>query len=186
MKFLETKLKGVILIEPEKFTDERGFFLETYHENRYYKAGLPKLSLQDNMSYSLQNVVRGLHLQYPNPQAKLIYTPAGEIFDVAVDIRLGSPTFGQWVGEKLSSNNGRQLYVPEGFAHGFCVLSESAVVAYKCNRNYYPKNEITILWNDPYIGIEWPITDSILSGKDASAPALNAIAKAKLPRWLAT
>jgi dTDP-4-dehydrorhamnose 3,5-epimerase len=184
MKVLETKLPGVVVIEANVFSDERGFFLETYHEGRYSEVGLPSLSRQDNMSYSTRSVLRGLHLQHPNPQAKLVYAPAGEIFDVAVDVRVGSPTFGRWVGEILSSDNGRQLFVPEGFAHGFCVLSEFAVVAYKCNRNYDSSSEISVLWNDPAIGIEWPVASPVLSDKDAVAHRLDELVDQRLPRWI--
>ncbi len=171
MKVEDTDLPGVKLIHPRVFEDARGFFMETWHRARYREAGLPDF-VQDNLSCSKKGVLRGLHFQHPHPQGKLVQVLAGEIFDVAVDIRQGSPTFARWVGVVLSSKNRRQLYIPEGFAHGFCVLSEEALVAYKCTDVYHPEADRGLRWDDPDIGIAWPIEDPILSPKDAGAPRL--------------
>ncbi|HVG08188.1 MAG TPA: dTDP-4-dehydrorhamnose 3,5-epimerase [Thermoanaerobaculia bacterium] len=178
MKFLPTALKGVILVEPRVFQDDRGFFLETYHQQKYAKGGIPHLFVQDNHSYSIHWTLRGLHAQLRHPQGKLVRAVQGEIFDVAVDIRPDSPTVGQWVGERLSDENFRQLWIPPGFAHGFCVLSDTAHVLYKCTDFYRGDDEIGIAWNDPAIGIDWPLppdTEPLLSPKDRDAPALEAI-----------
>lgn len=166
MKVLETKLPGVLIIEPDVHGDARGFFMETWQQKRYAEYGLPANFVQDNLSLSHKGVLRGLHYQDPNPQGKLVYVLQGEVFDVAVDIRRDSPTFGQWVGVTLSSENKRQLYIPEGFAHGFCVTSETALFAYKCTDYYNPQAEHGIIWNDPDIGIEWPVKKPVLSEKD--------------------
>ncbi|NDD62966.1 MAG: dTDP-4-dehydrorhamnose 3,5-epimerase [Acidobacteria bacterium] len=176
MTFTGTSLPGVILIEPRVFRDERGFFLETYHAARYSAAGIRDVFVQDNHSRSVEGTLRGLHVQTPRLQGKLIRVIEGEIFDLAVDIRLGSPTFGQWYGTALSAENFRQLYVPPGYAHGFYVLSGPAQVEYKCTDLFDPSGEISIQWNDPEIGIEWPIppeTNPILSAKDSSARPLR-------------
>jgi dTDP-4-dehydrorhamnose 3,5-epimerase len=178
MKFLQTAVEGVILVEPRVFPDDRGFFLETYHQEKYAAGGIPGLFVQDNHSYSIRGTLRGLHAQLRHPQGKLVRAVQGEIFDVAVDIRPGSPTLGQWVGERLSGENFRQLWVPPGFAHGFCVLSETAHVLYKCTELYRGDDEIGIVWNDPAIGIDWslpPDTEPLLSPKDRDAPRLEAI-----------
>ena len=172
MKFLPTDLPGVILIEPDVFKDARGFFLETYHEKKYAEGGIPGPFVQDNHSYSARGTLRGLHAQHRKPQGKLVRAVEGEMFDVAVDIRRGSPTFGRWVGFTLSGENFRQLWVPPGFAHGFCVVSERVHVEYKCTDFYDRDDELAVAWNDPAIGIAWPIAAPTLSGKDASAPRL--------------
>lgn len=172
MKFVATAIPGVFIIEPSVFGDHRGFFLETYRKDRFLAAGIDVDFVQDNHSRSTRGVLRGLHYQEPNAQGKLVRTLSGVIFDVAVDIRRGSPTFGKWVGVELSAENKRQLWVPRGFAHGFAVISEIAEVAYKCTNYYDPGSEKGILWNDPHIGIEWPVTNPTLSDKDAKAPRL--------------
>lgn len=174
MRFLATDLPGVTVVEPDVHRDGRGFFLETFHFEKYRAAGIPGPFVQDNHSHSMKGTLRGLHAQRRRPQGKLVRAIEGEMFDVAVDIRRGSPTFGKWVGIVLSGENFRQLYIPPGFAHGFCVLSERVHVEYKCTDVYTPGDELGILWNDPGIGIDWPIKDPILSGKDAAAPSLSA------------
>jgi dTDP-4-dehydrorhamnose 3,5-epimerase len=181
MKVQETELPGVLLVEPDRFGDARGFFQEIWHEERYREAGIPGPFVQDNMSLSAHGVLRGLHFQNPNGQGKLVYVLQGEVFDVAVDIRAGSPTFGKWVGYSLSADNGRQFYVPSGFAHGFCVTSESALFAYKCTDFYNHRTEGAVRWDDPAIGIDWPIADPAVSAKDAEAPLLAEVDPAKLP-----
>jgi dTDP-4-dehydrorhamnose 3,5-epimerase len=176
MKFLPTDLPGVTLIEPDVYKDARGFFLETYHERKYAAGGIPGPFVQDNHSYSGLGTLRGLHAQLLRPQGKLVRAVEGEMFDVAVDIRRGSPTFGRWVGLVLSGENFRQLWIPPGFAHGFCVLSESVHVEYKCTGFYDPADEVSIAWNDPAIGIRWPVEAPTLSTKDATAPRLAEVA----------
>ncbi|MDP9457237.1 MAG: dTDP-4-dehydrorhamnose 3,5-epimerase [Actinomycetota bacterium] len=173
MNVRETDLPGVLVVEPDVFGDERGFFLETWNRARYEAAGLPSDFVQDNLSFSSRGVLRGLHFQNPHPQGKLVYVLQGEVFDVAVDIRVGSPTFGRWVGVSLSAENKRQLWVPEGFAHGFVVTSEKALFSYKCTDFYYREAEAGVLWNDPDIGIDWPIANPTLSDKDLAAPRLT-------------
>ena len=173
MKCLTTQLPGVILIEPVVYRDDRGFFLETYQVKKYAEAGIPQPFVQDNLSHSSQGVLRGLHFQIIRPQGKLVRVSQGEIFDVAIDIRRGSPTFSRWIGVELSAENFRQLYIPPGFAHGFCVLSQEAEVEYKCTELYEPKGELTLRWNDPAINISWPIEAPILSDKDRTAKGLN-------------
>jgi len=180
MNVIETKLSGVVIIEPKVFGDARGFFMETWHQIRYAKAGLPGIFVQDNLSYSTKGVLRGLHYQKPGAQGKLVYVLQGEVFDVAVDIRVGSPTFGQWVGVTLSSENKRQFYVPEGFAHGFCVTSATALFAYKCTDFYHPEAEGGVIWNDPDIAVQWPIPDPVLSSKDVKHARLKDIPVEKL------
>jgi len=180
MNIIPTKLAGVVIVEPKVFGDKRGFFMETWNQETYKKAGLPYNFVQDNLSFSTKGVLRGLHFQNPYGQGKLLYVLQGEVFDVAVDIRVGSPTFGQWVGVTLTSENKRQLYIPEGFAHGFCVISETVLFAYKCTNTYHPETDGGILWNDPDIGIEWPITSPILSDKDTSHPTLANVARERL------
>ena len=180
MKVIKTKLSGVVIIEPKVFGDARGFFLETWQQTRYSEAGLPEKFVQDNLSYSTKGVLRGLHYQKPGAQGKLVYVLHGEVFDVAVDIRVGSPTFGQWVGVTLSSENKRQFYVPEGFAHGFCVTSDIALFAYKCTDFYNQAAEGGVIWNDPDIGIQWPIANPILSPKDVQHDRLRDIKPEKL------
>ncbi|HSU80970.1 MAG TPA: dTDP-4-dehydrorhamnose 3,5-epimerase [Thermoanaerobaculia bacterium] len=181
MKFLPTALPEVVLVEPDVFRDDRGFFLETYQKLKYGGAGLPEEFVQDNHSFSIRGTLRGLHAQIRRPQGKLIRAVLGEIFDVAVDIRPESPTFGRWVGEVLSGENYRQLYVPPGFAHGFCVMSESAHVLYKCTTFYEKEDEIALLWNDPAIGISWPTETPLLSPRDLVAPKLAEIVHKLVP-----
>ena len=183
MNYSKTSLPGVLLIEPDVFKDDRGFFLETYHQKRYSEEGIAKSFVQDNRSHSTRNVLRGLHFQLRNPQAKLVYVTMGEIFDVAVDIRRGSPTFGKWEGVYLSSENNRQIFIPEGFAHGFCVLSDTADVLYKCSDLYNPDYEFGVLWSDPAIGIEWPVAAPIISLKDGQYPPLGRITDDLLPSY---
>jgi dTDP-4-dehydrorhamnose 3,5-epimerase len=183
MQITKTKLPGVLLIEPKVFGDDRGFFMETYHAERYADAGIPGPFVQDNLSYSQKGVLRGLHFQNPNAQGKLVYVLQGEVFDAAVDIRVGSPTFGQWAGYTLSAENKRQLWIPEGFAHGFCVTSDVALFAYKCTRLYAPDCENSILWDDPAIAINWPIESPSLSGKDSQARLLADIPIDVLPKY---
>ena len=173
MKFLPTDLPGVIIIEPTLFRDDRGFFLESYHLEKFRQGGIDVAFVQDNHSQSVRGTLRGLHAQQQFPQGKLVRAIEGEIFDVAVDIRRGAPTFGKWVGVTLSAANFRQLYIPPGFAHGFCVVSEHAQVQYKCTAFYQPGDEIGIAWNDPSLGITWPVTNPLLSAKDRDALCLN-------------
>jgi dTDP-4-dehydrorhamnose 3,5-epimerase len=180
-KLLKTAIPGVYIIEPDIFRDDRGFFLETYHQRRYAEGGIDCPFVQDNHSHSRLGVLRGLHYQLNHGQAKLIYVSCGEIFDVAVDIRRGSPTFGKWVGARLSGENGRQIYVPRGFAHGFYTLSETADIIYKCTDFYAPGDEYGILWSDPDIGIEWPDKNPLLSEKDSRNPRLSEIPEDLLP-----
>jgi dTDP-4-dehydrorhamnose 3,5-epimerase len=182
MNVTETALPGVLLVEPTVFGDARGFFMESYSARRYAGAGIPAPFVQDNLSLSTRGVLRGLHFQHPHGQGKLVHVLLGEVFDVAVDVRLGSPTFGKWVGEYLSSENKRQLYIPPGFAHGFLVTSDEALFAYKCTEYYDPAVERTIRWDDPRIGIAWPTESPILSDKDRGASLLGALAQDSLPR----
>ena len=160
-------LPGLMIVEPEVFGDDRGYFMETYHERKLAAQGLFVRFVQDNYSRSVRDTLRGLHYQHPSGQGKLVRATAGAIFDVAVDIRVGSPTFGKWAGHEISSDNKLALYVPVGFAHGFCVLSEAAEVSYKCTDFYAPSCERGIAWNDPDIGIEWPVKAPLLSGRDS-------------------
>ena len=181
MRIFQSKIQGVVIIEPDVYPDPRGFFLEYYNANKYRIAGIGDPFVQDNHSRSAQGTLRGLHLQREHPQAKLVRVIEGEIFDVAVDLRRRSKTFGQWVGMRMSAANFRQIYVPAGFAHGFCVMSPEAQVEYKCADYYYPKDEMAIRWDDPEIGVQWPICDPILSAKDAAAPLFKD-ALARLPK----
>lgn len=171
----ETKIPGLLIIEPKVFGDERGFFLETYNEQRYKEAGIAETFVQDNLSFSKKGILRGLHFQNPNPQGKLVQVIQGEVFDVAVDIRVGSPTFGEWVGIYLSSENKKQFYVPPGFAHGFLVTSDTALFSYKCTDFYNPEGEYSIIWNDQDLGISWPIKNPNLSIKDRSGVRLKSL-----------
>jgi dTDP-4-dehydrorhamnose 3,5-epimerase len=176
MKVTPLAIPDVLLIEPVAHSDGRGLFVETYHEPRYRAIGIGVRFVQDNQSRSTRGTLRGLHWQTdPHPQAKLVRALSGEIFDVAVDIRPGSPTFGRWVGRVLSGDNFLQMYIPCGFAHGFCVTSEIAEVAYKCSDIYDPASERGLLWNDPALGIEWPVTDPVLSKRDREHPTLAAL-----------
>ncbi|MFQ3244321.1 MAG: dTDP-4-dehydrorhamnose 3,5-epimerase [Arenicella sp.] len=173
MKVEQTKLDGVLLVTPQIFGDDRGFFMETYNQDKAIELGLPGNFVQDNHSKSSKGVLRGLHYQTPQWQGKLIRAIQGEIYDVAVDIRDGSPTFGEWLGFYLNDENKQQLYVPEGFAHGFVVTSDTAEVVYKCTSLYAPAQEGSVLWNDPEIGIQWPITEPLLSAKDEAGQRLR-------------
>lgn len=183
MKVVETKLPGVLILEPKVFGDHRGFFYESWQKTRYEEHGIIGEFVQDNVSYSRKGVLRGLHFQNPNSQGKLVSVIQGEVFDVAVDIRVGSPTFGQWEGVVLSGENHKQFWVPEGFAHGFCVLSDTAYFTYKCTMEYSPHNEGGIRWDDPELGIEWPINEVELSYKDQIYPNLKDIQAEKLPKY---
>jgi dTDP-4-dehydrorhamnose 3,5-epimerase len=177
---MATALPGVLLLEPRVFGDARGYFFESFSSERYASAGMPGPFVQDNVSRSGRGVLRGMHFQNPRGQGKLVGVLHGEVFDVAVDVRLGSPTFGRWVGEVLSSENHRQLYIPPGFAHGFVTLSDEALFAYKCTAYYTREAERTIRWDDPELGIDWPLRDVRLAPRDAEAPRL-----ADAPReWL--
>jgi dTDP-4-dehydrorhamnose 3,5-epimerase len=171
-RFTRLAIPEVILIAPKVHRDARGFFVETHNQRLYTHHGVDAVFVQDNASLSARNILRGLHAQVKNPQAKLVRVVSGEIFDVAVDIRRGSPTFGQWVGASLSAENFHQLYVPPGFAHGFCVTSETALVSYKVSTFYDPQDEIAIAHDDPAIGIDWPLNRPVLSDRDANAAAL--------------
>ena len=181
MKVQRTELDEVLIIEPDAFPDKRGFFMETYHQEKYERLGIRTRFVQDNLSYSVSGTLRGLHYQYPRGQAKLVQAIQGEIFDVVVDIRQGSPSFGRWAGLRLSGENKRQVFVPEGFAHGFCVISETALVCYKCSDLYDSKSEGGILWCDSGIGIQWPVSDPLLSDKDGASPLLKNVPKKRLP-----
>ena len=176
-----TSLKEVLIIEPRVFKDDRGFFKETYHQEKYQEAGINHTFVQNNQSHSVKGVLRGLHYQLKHPQAKLIQVLGGAIFDVVVDIRQGSPTLGKWIGIHLSAQNHRQLYIPEGFAHGFCVLSEQADIEYKCSDFYSPDDEYGLRWDDPELNINWPIQNPLLSAKDAAYPLLSQQTKDNLP-----
>jgi len=178
---LPTKLDGVYIVEPKVFYDDRGFFLETYHQRKYAETGINCNFVQDNLSRSVRGTLRGLHYQLEHGQAKLIQVIKGVVFDVVVDIRRGSPSFGQWAAVNLSEENKRQLFVPEGFAHGFCVLSEAAEVVYKCTDFYAPEDEGGILWSDPDIAIDWPIANPLLSDKDSRLPYLADVPPERLP-----
>jgi dTDP-4-dehydrorhamnose 3,5-epimerase len=180
VRVVPTAIPGVVIIEPEVHQDGRGFFLETYHAERYREYGIAGPFVQDNHSRSVGATLRGLHLQLRHPQGKLIRVIEGEIFDVAVDVRRNSPTFGRWVGVSVSAENFRQLYVPPGFAHGFAVVSPTAQVEYKCTDIYDPASEVGIAWNDPALGIAWPVSDPTLSLRDAGHPSLATLAD-KLP-----
>lgn len=176
MRVTETSLPGVLLIEPVVHRDGRGFFVETYHADRYRQHGIAAPFVQDNHSRSIQGTLRGLHLQLQRPQGKLIRVIEGEIVDVAVDVRRGSPAFGRWVSVTLSADDFHQVYVPPGFAHGFYVVSPIAQVEYKCTDVYDPASEIGIAWNDPAIGIAWPARAPLLSARDSAHPTLAAVA----------
>lgn len=175
MQVEDTPLAGVKLLTPRVFGDDRGFFMETFNRRAAAGAGIPTDFAQDNHSCSQHGVLRGLHYQYPTWQGKLVRVVVGEVFDVAVDIRPDSPTYGQWFGAHLSAENKRQMYVPEGFAHGFCVTSGDAHVLYKCTTLYVPEEDAGVLWNDPDIGIQWPVDEPVLSEKDSNAPRLKDI-----------
>ena len=181
MKVVETSLPGVLIIEPKIFPDARGFFVETYNKDRYVNNGILPEFVQDNLSFSTRGVLRGLHYQNPHAQGKLVYVLQGEVWDVAVDIRRDSPQFGQWTAVTLSSENKKQFYIPPGFAHGFCVLSPTALFSYKCTDFYHPECDGGVRWNDPDIGIAWPIVEPILSDKDKKQPLLRDIPVGRAP-----
>lgn len=183
MQVHETKLPGVLLVEPKVHTDDRGFFTELWNSPRYAAQGLPGTVLQTNLARSSRGVLRGLHHQYPCPQGKLVFVLEGEVFDVAVDIRHGSPTFGQWVGYYLSQENHRQLYVPPGFAHGYCVISATSLFAYQCTEVYHREYDASIRFNDPDINVAWPIDEPVISEKDRQAPRLRDVPSEKLPQY---
>jgi len=183
MKILSTSLPDVFIVEPAVFKDQRGFFMEIYHQRKYTALGTEPVFVQDNLSHSLHGTLRGLHYQLNKAQAKLIQVLEGVIFDVAVDIRRGSPSYGQWDGVHLSDENQRQVFVPQGFAHGFCVLSEKASVLYKCTDFYAPDDEGGILWSDPDIAIDWPIANPLLSDKDSRLPYLADVPPERLPLY---
>jgi dTDP-4-dehydrorhamnose 3,5-epimerase len=183
MNIISTSTEGLLIIEPKIFKDTRGFFMEIYNRRKYEAAGITETFVQDNLSYSLKNTVRGLHFQIRHSQAKLVQVISGEIFDVAVDLRSGSATFGKWTGVRLSDKNGRQMYVPKGFAHGFCVLSEFAAFYYKCSDFYAPDDEGGIIWSDPDIGIEWPVENPIISEKDKRYPKLSSLSAGQRPSF---
>lgn len=180
MNIRQTNLDGVLVLEPKKFHDSRGYFLELFRESNFQELGVSESWVQDNCSYSKKAVLRGLHFQNPQPQGKLVQAMAGSIFDVAVDLREGSKTFGSWFGEELNEENRHQLWIPEGFAHGFVVLSDSALVTYKVTAYYHAAGDAGIAWNDPDIDIRWPITDCVLSEKDQGLPFLRDLDPSKL------
>lgn len=183
MEIQSTKFNEVVVISPRIFQDPRGYFFETFQAGRYKESGIACDFVQDNLSYSQKDTLRGLHYQHPHGQAKLVSVVRGEVLDVVVDVRKGSPTFGQWEGVTLSAENHRQLFVPEGFAHGFCVLSEDALFTYKCSDYYAPDAEHGIAWDDPDIGIAWPIEQPLLSEKDAYYPRLRDVDEKNLPSF---
>lgn len=183
MNVIQTKLPGVVVLEPQVFGDDRGYFLETWRSTRYEDAGIAGSFVQDNVAFSRKGILRGLHFQHPKAQGKLVQVLSGEVLDVAVDVRVGSPTFGQWVSEHLAEANHRQMYIPPGFAHGYCVLSDTALFSYKCTDFYNPQTEIGIVWNDPALNIGWPIETPIISAKDAGFPRLEDIPRDKLPNF---
>ena len=181
MKVIETALPGALVLEPQVFGDARGFFYESYNEAKYLAAGVDHRFVQSNVSRSARGVLRGLHYQWPNPQGKLVSVLEGEVYDVAVDIRRGSPTFGQSIGVMLTADNHRHFWVPEGFAHGFCVLSEFATFTYQCTALYDAKADAGIRWNDADLGIDWPLSAPLLSDKDSKTPLLKDVAPERLP-----
>ncbi len=182
MNVLQTGLAGLLIIEPKVHGDERGYFKEFWKQSSFRIAGLPEHFVQSNISRSSAGVLRGLHYQYPRPQGKLVTVLEGSVFDVAVDVRIDSPTYRQWAGIELSADNHRQFYIPEGFAHGFCVLGETALMNYLCTEEFDAAADAAIAWNDPDIAIEWPLPAASLSDRDAAAPRLRDIAPEDLPR----
>ncbi len=182
MKVTKTPLDGVLIVEPTVFSDSRGFFMEGWHNEKYKASGIPHMFVQDNISLSKKGVLRGIHFQNPGEQGKLVSVLAGSVFDVAVDVRPESPTFKKWVGVELSADNKRQLFIPAGYGHGFCVLSDEALFVYKCTEYYRKDYEHTVRWDDPDIGVDWPTGEHIMSEKDASAPRLQELGPEALPR----
>ncbi len=183
MKVTETRLPGCVVFEPRVFGDDRGSFFESFNLDRLAEHGLAPRFVQGNVSSSQRGVLRGLHYQWPNPQGKYVSVVEGEVWDVAVDIRQGSPTFGQWTAVVLSAENRRHFWIPEGFAHGFVALSERAVFTYLCTATYDAAADANIRWDDPQLAIDWPVTDPLLSPKDAAAPLLSAIDPERLPTY---
>ena len=183
MKVITTRLPGCVVIEPRVFEDARGFFYESWNRDAFAKHGLPTTFAQGNVSRSVRGVLRGLHYQWPNPQGKLVGVSEGEVYDVAVDIRHGSPHFGRWAGVILSAENRRQMWIPEGFAHGFVALSETATFNYQCTAVYDRESDAGLRWNDARLAIDWPVAEPLLSDKDARAPFLDAIATERLPEF---
>lgn len=173
MDIIRTDIDGVLIIQPTVFKDQRGFFFESYNYSKYAQAGIDHKFVQDNHSKSIKNTLRGLHAQNPFAQTKLVRVLKGKIFDVAVDVRKNSPTFGKWVCAELSDENFRQFLIPKGFLHGFCVLTDTAEVEYKCDQFYHKETEITVRWDDPQINIDWPVKKPILSQRDSNAPLLK-------------
>ena len=183
MKIIKTSLPGCVVIEPAVHGDARGFFYESFHAEKFAEHGLDLRFVQSNVSRSARGVLRGLHYQWPNPQGKLVSVLEGEVYDVAVDIRAGSPTFGQWAAAVLSADNKRHFWIPEGFAHGFAVLSEHATFAYQCTALYDRAADAAIRWNDAAIAVDWPIAEPALSDKDANAPFLADVPRERLPAY---
>jgi len=184
MRVITTDLPGVLVIEPRVFGDARGYFLESWQQRRYAEHGMVEGFVQDNQSYSRRGVLRGMHIQHPHAQGKLIAVLVGEVFDAVVDVRRGSPWFSRWTGAVLSGDTKRQLWVPPGFAHGFYVLSNEALFSYKCTDYYHAEHEFSVRWDDPAIGIEWPLSGPVvLSAKDRAAPILSAIPPERLPEY---
>lgn len=183
MRVVETSFPDVLVVEPKVLGDSRGFFMETYSRDRYVEAGIPATFVQDNLSRSSHGTLRGMHLQHPFGQGKLCFVLEGEVCDVVVDVRVGSPTFKKWEAFVLSSENKRQLYVPPGFAHGFCVTGDTALFSYKCTDLYHAETELGVAWNDPDVGIHWPIGNPSLSDKDRANPFLRDIPEERLPGY---
>lgn len=183
MRVRPLDIPDLLLVQPDVYRDERGLFVETFAAARYDAAGIPTRFVQDNLSRSRRHVLRGLHFQEPGGQGKLVSVARGEVFDVAVDVRVGSPTFGRWAGTRLTADGGEQLWIPEGFAHGFVVLSDEAVFAYKCTAYYDRTAEWSLRWDDPDVGIDWPVAAPVLSDKDRAAPRLRELPHHRLPRW---
>jgi len=184
MNIVETDLPGVLIVEPSVFADERGFFLETFHQQRYAAAGIPGNQLafvQDNHSCSRKGVLRGLHFQLENPQGKLVSAGTGAIFDVVADVNPDSSTYGRWVGVELTEHNHRQLWIPPGYAHGFCVRSDTAAFHYKCTAPYHPQSDAGVAWDDPLLAIDWPVDKPVLSEKDLALPRLSVVSRDRLP-----
>jgi dTDP-4-dehydrorhamnose 3,5-epimerase len=185
MKAIETDLPGCLLLEPQVFGDDRGFFYESFNQDKLATLGLAPNFVQGNVSRSARGVLRGLHYQWPKPQGKFVSVLEGEVWDVAVDIRRGSPTFGQWAAAVLSGENKRHFWIPEGFAHGFVVLSDSALFTYLCTETYDREADAGIRWNDARLAIDWPVAEPLLSAKDANAPFLDDVAPERLPTYAA-